>query len=74
MAPSTTQRPKKTSGEASDDEEDIYDPNVRDENEEVPEPTGAAAGAYTRPLLSSTLAVSGTQKHPTHPKHPITPP
>jgi len=31
------------------------------------------AGAYTRPLLSSTGAVSDTQKHPTHPKHPLTP-
>ena len=30
------------------------------------------AGAYTRPLLSSTSAVSDTQKHPTHPIHPLT--
>jgi len=32
------------------------------------------ARAYTRPLLSSTQAVSDTQNHPTHPKHPLTPP
>jgi len=32
------------------------------------------AGAYTRLLFSSTRAVSDPQKHPTHPKHPITPP
>jgi len=30
----------------------------------------AEAGPYTRPLLSSTLAVSDTRKPPTHPKHP----
>jgi len=46
------------------------------------------AGAYTRPLLSSTLTVSDTRTHPNHPlippytplhplttlKHPLTPP
>jgi hypothetical protein len=32
------------------------------------------AGAYTRPLLSSTRAVSVTGNHSTHPKHPLTPP
>jgi len=31
------------------------------------------AGAYTRPLQSSTGAESHTRKHPTHPKHPLTP-
>jgi hypothetical protein len=31
------------------------------------------AGAYTRPLFSSTLAVSHTPKHPAHPTHPLTP-
>ena len=31
-------------------------------------------GAYTRPFLSSTRAVSVPRKHPTHPKHPLTPP
>ena len=36
--------------------------------------TTPAAGADTRPLLSSTGAVSVTIKHPTHPKHPLTPP
>ena len=38
---------------------------------------GSVAGAYTRPLLSSTSAVSDTTihpKHPKHPKHPLTPP
>jgi len=34
---------------------------------------GVAAGAYTRPLLSSTSAVSDTRKQPTHPKHPNNP-
>ena len=36
---------------------------------------GAAvqAGAYTRPHLSSTCAVSDTINHPIHPKHPLTP-
>jgi len=33
-----------------------------------------SAGAYTRSLFISTFAVSGTQKHPAHPKHPLTPP
>jgi hypothetical protein len=32
------------------------------------------AGAYTRPLLKSTRAVSHTTSHPAHPKHPLTPP
>ena len=32
------------------------------------------AGAYTRPLLSSTCAVSGTRKYPTHAQHPLAPP
>jgi hypothetical protein len=32
-----------------------------------------APRAYTRSLVSSTSAVSDTQKHPTHPKHPLTP-
>jgi hypothetical protein len=35
---------------------------------------GAEAGAYTRSLFSSTLAVCDAQKHPTHPKCPLTPP
>jgi len=34
---------------------------------------GHAAGAHTRPPFSSTSAVSDTRKHPTHPKHPLTP-
>ena len=33
----------------------------------------AEAGAYTRPLLSSTSAVSDTQHIPTTPKHPLHP-
>jgi hypothetical protein len=33
-----------------------------------------AAGAYTRPLHSSTFAVSDTTKHPKHHTHPVTPP
>jgi hypothetical protein len=36
--------------------------------------TLSTAGAYTRSLFSSTSAVSDTQKHPTHRKHPLTPP
>ena len=32
------------------------------------------AGANSRPLLSSTWAVSNTLKHPTHPEHPLLPP
>ena len=32
------------------------------------------AGAYTRPLLSSTRAESVTRKHPTHPKHTLNTP
>jgi hypothetical protein len=35
---------------------------------------GFTAGAYTRPLLCSTGAVSDTRKYPTHPKQPLTPP
>jgi len=31
----------------------------------------AEAGAYTRPLFSSTSAVSVTMKHPTHPEQPL---
>ena len=32
---------------------------------------GVVAGAYTRPLFSSTRAVSDTQKHPKHPLIPL---
>jgi hypothetical protein len=32
------------------------------------------AGVYTRSLFISTSAVSDTTKHPTHPKHRLTPP
>ena len=32
---------------------------------------GCKAGAYPRPLLSSTWAVSDTRKRPTHPRHPL---
>jgi hypothetical protein len=35
---------------------------------------GLDPGAYTRPLFSSTSAVSDTQKHPTHHEHPLKPP
>jgi len=32
------------------------------------------AGAYTPSLFSSTRAVSDTQQHHAHPRHPLTPP
>jgi len=32
------------------------------------------AGAYSRPILTSTCAVSVTRKHPTNPKQPSPPP
>jgi hypothetical protein len=40
----------------------------------LPAPRDDAAGAYTRPLFCSTLAVSDTQQYPTHPEHPLPPP
>ena len=49
----------------------VIDPVLNNARRTPPPPDGFAAGSYTRPLHSSTCAVSDTI---THPKHPLNTP